>query len=85
MRTLFTKSIFTELNRYPELLKLVNRAELANYALELGKKEDCPVKNRRGLYNIYNMFHAPLGRKRVASTSKEFEDREEKPKKAKKK
>lgn len=50
-----TKNLFDELRSRPEVRKLVDCEAVAAYALEKGKHPQCPVKNRRALYNVYNL------------------------------
>ncbi|OQV16176.1 putative Ribosomal RNA processing protein 1-like protein A [Hypsibius exemplaris] len=56
LRQVLTKNIFQCIRNHSDIIRRVNTAVLAAYALELGKEPKCLVKNRRALYNIFNYF-----------------------------
>ena len=51
-----TKNVFEALRNHAGLIALVDTASLATHAMDTGKNPQCPVKNRRALYHIYNHF-----------------------------
>ena len=56
LRQVVTKNVFEALRSHAALMALVDTASLATHAMDTGKNPECPVKNRRALYHIYNYF-----------------------------